>query len=141
MSEKLVTKHIKPSIATAKGCISQTRQHLQSAKNTDQCEKDYLDNIQKNISRIKPSQSKTTKNSLEEILLNSINNNVFPCSDSLNIATNEVIYSIFDSSTKGLGCIDLAGRFPYKSARGNEYILIAYYYDANKILCEPLINR
>ena len=120
LSEKLVTKNLKPSIAIAKGNISQTRQHLQSTKNTDKREKDYLDSIQKNIVRIKSSQSKTTTNSLEEILLNSINNDVFPSSDSPNIATNGVIYSIFDSSTKGLGYIDLSSRFMYKSVRGNK---------------------
>ena len=120
LSEKRVTKLLKTSIATAKGHTSQTRQGLKSIKNTDECEQDYLDNIQKNIVRIKLSQSKTTKNPLEEILLNSINNDVFPSSDSPNIATNGVIYSIFDSSTKGLGYIDLSSRFMYKSVRGNK---------------------
>ena len=28
---------------------------------------------------------------------------------------------------------DLTGRFPMKSSRGNEYILIRYHYDANFI--------
>ena len=37
--------------------------------------------------------------------------------------------------------IDLTGRFPYKSSRGNEYILIAYHYDSNAILGLPLKNR
>ena len=34
--------------------------------------------------------------------------------------------------------MDLIGRFPYCSSRGNEYILVAYHYDANAILGVPL---
>ena len=91
LSEKRVTKLLKTSIATAKGHIPQTRKHLQSTKNIDKYEKYYLDNMQKSIARIKLSQSKITQNSLQEILLNSINNDVFSNSDYPNIAMNELI--------------------------------------------------
>ena len=37
--------------------------------------------------------------------------------------------------------MDLTGRFPFCSSRGNEYILIGYHYDANAILGVPLKNR
>ena len=37
--------------------------------------------------------------------------------------------------------MDLTGRFPYKSSRGNEYILIGYHFDSNAILGIPLKNR
>ena len=37
--------------------------------------------------------------------------------------------------------MDLIGRFPYKSSRGSEYILIAYNYDGNAILAQSLKNR
>ena len=37
--------------------------------------------------------------------------------------------------------MDLTGRFPYCSSRGNEYILIAYHYDSNAILGLPIRNR
>ena len=40
-----------------------------------------------------------------------------------------------------MGYTDLTGRFPYRSARGNEYIFIAYNYDGNAILAEPIRNR
>ena len=36
---------------------------------------------------------------------------------------------------------EIAGRFPFCSSRGNEYILIGYHYDANAILDIPLKNR
>ena len=37
--------------------------------------------------------------------------------------------------------IDLAGRFPFQSSRGNNYIPVGYHYDSNAILAEPLKNR
>ena len=40
-----------------------------------------------------------------------------------------------------MGYMDLTGCFPTKSARGNQYILIAYYYDANTIYAHPIKNR
>ena len=70
-----------------------------------------------------------------------IDKDAFPPSDNPNIKTNEVIYAIFDSSSKGLAYIDLTGRFPYRSAQGNEYILVGYHYDANAILSTALKNR
>ena len=36
---------------------------------------------------------------------------------------------------------DQTGRFPHRSSRGNEYVMIMYDYDANTILCAPLKNR
>ena len=40
-----------------------------------------------------------------------------------------------------MGYIDLTGRFPYKSARGNQYLLVAYHFDANAIYSHPIKNR
>ena len=37
--------------------------------------------------------------------------------------------------------MDLTGRFPYKSSRGNEYILIAYHFDFNAILGVAIKNH
>ena len=36
---------------------------------------------------------------------------------------------------------DLTGRFPYRSSQGNQYILVAYHYDANCIYGEAIKNR
>ena len=33
---------------------------------------------------------------------------------------------------------DLTGRFPRQSSRGNNYIFVAYNYDGNAILAEPI---
>ena len=53
--------------------------------------------------------------------------------------SREVIYSLV--SSKDTSYMDLTGRFPFCSSRGNEYILIGYNYDANAILGAPLKNR
>ena len=41
----------------------------------------------------------------------------------------------------GKGYIDLAGKFPFVSNRGHQYILVAYNYDANHISAMPIKNR
>ena len=52
--------------------------------------------------------------------------------------TNDVAYSIVYITPKNVAYTDLTGRFPYRSSRGNEYILVLYHYDGNAILLEPL---
>lgn len=37
--------------------------------------------------------------------------------------------------------MDLNGRFPYTSSRGNQYIVVVYDYNSNAIVCEPIKNR
>ena len=45
---------------------------------------------------------------------------------------------ILDPSAQTVGYWDLAGRFPYRSAQGNQYIMITYHVDSNAILLQPL---
>ena len=33
------------------------------------------------------------------------------------------------------------GKFPHKSSKGNQYVMVVYVYEANAILAEPLKNR
>ena len=54
---------------------------------------------------------------------------------------NEILASIIPFKTKNVSYMDLTGRFPYMSSRGNEYIMTFYHYDANAILAEPIKNR
>ena len=51
-----------------------------------------------------------------------------------------MVYAIIDQK-EDLAYMDLTGRFPYKSSKGNEYVLVAYHYDANAILVQALKNR
>ena len=45
------------------------------------------------------------------------------------------------SKKEGMTYSDLAGRYPIKSSRGNQYILIFYDYDIKSILEESLPSR
>ena len=36
---------------------------------------------------------------------------------------------------------DLTSRFPYQSSRGNNYVFVAYNYNGNTVLVEPMPNR
>ena len=53
--------------------------------------------------------------------------------------SNDMFYSIIQNKNKAF--MDLTGRIPYKSSRGNEYILIAYHVDSNAIIGTPVKNR
>ena len=56
--------------------------------------------------------------------------------------TNNVCYIVTELSHCDLTAyIDLTGRFPFQSSRGNNYIRVGYHYDSNAILTEPLKNR
>ena len=65
----------------------------------------------------------------------------FPASDTPNKRTNMVVYSLVGNNKSGKAYIDLTGRFPFISKRGNQYILVAYNYDGNYISAEVVKNR
>ena len=48
---------------------------------------------------------------------------------------------LIDFSPKNTAYGDLTGRFPHKSSRGNQYLLVIYDYDSNAISAEPLKTR
>ena len=120
----------------------QERQKLRSTKETETKYEDYIQKIKRNINKMKTNfNEKDTPNSnFGETIIQDILQDAFPVSDEPNEKTQEVIYSLFESD-KELGYMDLTGRFPYKSSRGNEYIMVAYCYDGNAILAQPLKNR
>ena len=65
----------------------------------------------------------------------------FPEPENPNLKTHEICAMLFPFSSKELAYADLTGRFPYRSTRGNQYILVIYDYDSNVILAEPLKSR
>ena len=133
---------MKPSIATSKGHISQERQKLRSTKEKNLNYNEYIKRIKQNIERMKKQfNAKENKNkNFTDVIMRDVLHDAFPVSDKPNVKTHEVLYSMFESD-KELGYMDLTGRFPYKSSRGNEYIMVAYCYDGNTILAQPLKNR
>ena len=65
----------------------------------------------------------------------------FPPSLSPNEKTNDVCYAIIDKDVISTAYTDLTGRFPMRSSRDNEYIMVAYHYDANLIYGNAIKNR
>jgi len=70
-----------------------------------------------------------------------LNEDYFPPSNTPNLKTNETVYAMVDPRKMGSASMDLTGRFPYTSRRGNQYILVGYHYDANYIAVTPLKRR
>ena len=138
LTTKLVKRHLTNILATSKGHISQERQKLQSTQQNNLNYHDYISKIKRNIKNLK--KNLPSDKSLSEALTEDILKDAFPVSDTPNIKTQEVLYAVFETN-KELGYMDLTGRFPYKSSRGHEYILVAYNYDGNAILAQPLKNR
>ena len=65
--------------------------------------------------------------------------NCFPTAEPTR--TNDVVATIVPFKERNTAYSDLTGRFPHKSSRGNEYILVVYDYDSNAILTTPLQSR
>ena len=108
-------KHLPKSMATTFGHLDQEQQGLQSTK-----------------SKIKAI--------LQQNLDEDENADYFPTSTS-NEKTFECLAKIVEFNSTKKAYMDLPGRFPHRSSRGNEYMLVIYDYDSNCILVEPLINR
>ena len=108
------------SESTAQGHMHQEKQNLQSTK--------------------QPKIEKTD-NPLPSLQSNSVNDDIFPPSPAPNIKTHQVAHSIMNRKELNTAYQDLTGRFPMKSSRGNECILVGYHYDANCILAHPAKNR
>ena len=62
----------------------------------------------------------------------------FPISPAPNTKSNKVAYVVIDRNEMNTAYQDLTGRFPILSARGNEYIMIGYHFDANYIMAHPV---
>jgi hypothetical protein len=65
----------------------------------------------------------------------------FPTSETHNIKTFEACAAIVPFVAKNTAYHDLTGRFPHRSSRGNEYLLVVYDHDSNSILQCPLKNK
>ena len=65
----------------------------------------------------------------------------FPTLPSPNKKLNKVAYVVIDREEMNTAYQDLTSRFPIWSARGNEYIIIGYHYNANCILGHPVQDK
>ena len=69
------------------------------------------------------------------------NPDMFPPQPNLPEKTHHVVYSLATKPGETVAYTDLTGCFPYASSRGNQYIMVAYHYDANAILVQPIKDR
>ena len=69
------------------------------------------------------------------------NEDMFPSQPQPPTKTHEVMNSLTTAEGQSIAYSDLTRRFPYTSSRGNQYIMVAYHYDVNAILVEPIKNR
>ena len=97
-----------------------------------------LEVITKRVNKLKEKVMPNTN--LEYFIAQDIYDDVFPTSE-LNIRTNAIYYSVCPLAPKNIAYTDLVGRFPYRSIRGNKYILVAYSYDGNAILVKAINSR
>merc|ERR1712155_37074 len=114
LTTKLISKHLLPSKATAKGHLVRTRQGVQSMRSQRQ---EIID-ARLEVDDMNPPQEACASDE----------NEMF-CFAALADDIEGVLYS------------DQTGRFPVMSYAGMQYIFIAYVYDENTILMRPLQNR
>jgi hypothetical protein len=93
--------------------------------------KGHLDQVRKNLrsTRMKPKDVPTPD--LDD---------VFPAQESPT-STCYVTAITLPTAPTGKYYTDQTGRFPCTSSSGSNYVLVAYHYDSNAILVEPLQNR
>ena len=118
LTTELVRKHLPRSQATSQGHLHRERANLQSTKTT-------------------PSSliSQPTCSSM------SPTEDFFPQTDKPKPRTHHSIYAMLPTTDITVGYQDLTGRFPQRSSRGNEYILVGYHSDGNYIHGIPVKNR
>ena len=138
LTENLVAKHLPTSIYTAKGHLNQERKFLQSTKSQQIDYDEKIKHIKNKLAQLK--RQVTDDKSLTDVIKQKILYDTFPSSDVPNVKKHEVVYAILHDNDI-TAYTDLTGRFPYRSSRGNEYLLVGYHYDANAILAQPLRNR
>ena len=68
-----------------------------------------------------------------------VHNDAFP--EQITTKTQSCFYAIENLLDSKKTYTDLTGRFPHQSSRGKNYVCIAYNYDGNAILAEPIANR
>ena len=114
MTQKLLKAHTPKSEATIKGHMDANRKNQRSTKTL-------------------PSPEEENKH-LEELF-----QDFFPTQPADGKRTHHVFLSTLH--VQGQIHTDLTGRFPVPSSTGNHYLLIAYDYDSNAILLQPVKNR
>jgi hypothetical protein len=109
-----IDAHLPKSVATAKGHLNQERKNLQSTR------------------KEQPTDAKEQATNEDDF---------FPLSDTPNVKTFEACAAIVPFVAKNTAYHDLTGRFPHRSSRGNEYLLIVYDHEETIASGSRLIRR
>ena len=112
LTTQAIIKHLPESTATIKGHLHRQRKNLQSTRKMAPSK----DNISASTDDNNPPSEKDA--SCE----------IFCCAALAN-TIDGTLYT------------DLTGRFPIRYYKGNQYIFLAYVYDANAILVRAMKNR
>ena len=131
LTAKLVAKHLPSTTATIQGHIHRQRQNLQSTKKyikEESATKPEQNKIitpmeVKSEQKIVPDQAKSENIDLFKEPVTSL----LPVLLNATKKINQVAYILIDKKNIKTAYQDLTGRFPIKSSRGNEYILIGYH--------------
>ena len=111
-----IRKHLPKQITTTMGHMAAIRQNVRSTKDTI------------------PSPSSDPDQPLEP-----------PRPHTALAVNHQVACGVVDLQQarhiQGLVCSDLPGRFPFTSAKGNNYIFVLYDYDSNAIIGKPIKSR
>ena len=111
---KFILKHLHPSMATAKEHMNQERQGLRSTKVSTV----FQPIIQGITTRVHKLKAKVTINSnMEDFISKDIHNDAFPVSDSPNICTNKVCYTVCSLALKILPYLISHDAFPTDPVR------------------------
>ena len=133
LSVPFLNRNLPKSIISAKGHQRQEYSNLQSTN--------YKERLSKIKLKMQELKQQSSDKNFQNIVHQHLDEDLFPVSDTPNLRSNAIINSIIPLSPTGLGYTDPTGRFPFRSARRNEYIFISYNYDANAILAVAMKDR
>ena len=133
LTTQMVDKYLPPSEATAKGHIRQEAQHLQSTKGKPRSNTHPIDQLCEKTASLSLNSSNNTEYTVDT-------HDIVVPPDTQG-KTNDVVYIIINHDDMVTGYMDLTGRFPQRSSRGNNYILVGYHYDANAITANAIKDR
>ena len=145
LTAKLVAKHLPSVTATIQGHQHRQKQNLQSTKQHIKTESTIKSEQNKLIPPVQVKSVPTIAlDRVKSENMDSLDEPVTSLLPALQNSTkkiNQVAYILIDKNNIKTAYQDLTGRFPIKSSRGNEYVLIGYHYDANCILGHPIKDR
>ena len=86
-------------------------------------------------------QERANLQSTQSQIVDPDSDSFFPVSDRPNVKSFDACAAVIPFVARNTAYHDLTGRFPHRSSRGHEYLLVVYDHDSNAILQCPLKNK